>query len=76
VQPGIQTSPKGLLALCAAFVGFGVIVFFKALTAIRTHAYIAELSRRRQIDGYEGMLIAACAVVVGVGGVWAVLRKR
>ncbi len=76
MQPGIQTSTRGLVALCIVFIVFGIVVAFLALAAIKTHGTIELLSHDRAIDGWEGLFIAALAEVVGVGGIWAIARAK
>ncbi|MDQ6828893.1 MAG: hypothetical protein M3081_08510 [Gemmatimonadota bacterium] len=76
IQPGIETSPRGIVGISIVFIVFGIVVFFLSLSAIRTGKEIELLSHDRRIGGYEGMLIAFGGVLVGVGGIWAVRRMK
>ncbi len=76
ITPGIQTSPRGLIGISVVFIVFGIVVFFLAMSALKTGKDIELLSHDRAINGYEGLFIAFLGVLIGVGGIWAVLRMK
>ncbi|MEP6691696.1 MAG: hypothetical protein ABJD07_11095 [Gemmatimonadaceae bacterium] len=76
MEPGIETSARGIVFISLVFIVFGIVVFFLAISALKSGTNIELLSHDRPIDGYEGMFIFVLAELSGAGGLWAVARRK
>ncbi len=71
-----MTSKKGLILLCVVFIAFGIYLWIAGAGAMKTGALIRNLSPTHAYEGYEVVFFGTLSVIVGVGGIWAVLRKE
>lgn len=71
-----RKSQRGFVAFCLIFIGFGIYLFPLGVNAFRTGMPVRGLSLGKQYDWLEVMFTSVAAILIGVGGIWAVLRER
>ncbi len=77
IDPGFAPGTnRRVITISIVFIVFGIVLFPIALSAFRSGQPISMLSNRRPIYGWEGLLISVLSVIIGIGGVWAVSRRR
>ncbi len=77
IDPGFTPGArKRILLISGVFIGFGLVLFPMALAAFRSGEPIRMISNRQQVYGWEGLLIAFLSVVIGIGGIWGVMRRK
>ncbi|MGI8496836.1 MAG: hypothetical protein ACR2OG_04530 [Gemmatimonadaceae bacterium] len=76
IDPGLEPgAPRRVIVISIVFILFGIVIIPMSLTAYRSGQPIPMLSKTRPIYGWEGLLISFLAVLAGIGGIWAALRK-
>ena len=71
-----QNTKSGLLLLCIAFIACGIYMGVAGLSARRTGMLIHGLSPTHAYDWFEAVFGGMVAILAGVGGIWAVLRRQ
>jgi hypothetical protein len=76
IEPGFAPGAnRRVLLISIVFIIFGIGILPMSLHAFHSGEPIPMLSRGRQIYGWEGILISGLAIIVGIGGIWAVLSR-
>jgi hypothetical protein len=77
IEPGLAPGArKRVVFISILFILFGIGIIPMSLTAYRAGTPIPMLSRGREIYGWEGFVTSFLAIVVGIGGIWAVHRLK
>jgi len=71
-----KTPKSGLILLCIVFIALGIYMCAQGLAAKKTGALIHGLSPTHAYEWYEAILGGMVCIIVGVAGIWAVLRKQ
>jgi hypothetical protein len=73
LSPGWE---RRTIVIAIILILFGIAIIPMSITAYRSGQPIPMLTRERPIYGTEGFFITFCCVMVGIGGIWAVKRKK
>ena len=71
-----KTPKSGLILLCIVFIVVGIYMGAVGLAARTTGELIHGLSPTHAYAWYEAILGGMVCIIVGVAGIWAVLRKQ
>ncbi len=76
IDPGFAPgAKKRVLLISVVFIVFGIILAPMSLDAYHSGQPIKMISNRHQVFGWEGLLISFASIVIGIGGIWAALRR-
>ena len=71
-----KKSQRGFVVFCLVFLAFGIYLFPLGVNAFRTGMPVRGLSISKKYDWLEVMGTLIGAILVGAGGIWAVIRER
>jgi hypothetical protein len=77
MDPAIpRKSQRGFVVFCLILLAFGIYLFPKGVNAFRTGMDVRDLAIGKSYDWLEVMTVSIGTILIGAGGIWAVIRER